>query len=249
MKKYSEENDKGDTGEAIFQSIIRSHAIPHKIERSKDIGVDFLCEWKNGQEPTGVIFSAQVKYYPSCTASLIGKENLNSLQKYSILPTVSIDTETQDYWKLLGMPCYLFVIIPNGNSADLFYKRYTPILTGDKASQSESPFYKANDHLNFFAYADTQRRMGGFARDLYIDQMRSNYSKGMIAYLNPRRLGLDQFPDADSDVYFKDIFQEYKINLEDTFERLRSVLGDTNELQAIPSQPPPDDDSDLNSNQ
>lgn len=60
--------------------------------------------------------------------------------------------------------------------------------------------------------------------------------------MNPRRLGLGQFPDQDKDVFFKDIFQEYKINFEDTFEQLRSALGSGDEQQAIPSQPPPEDE-------
>jgi len=238
MKQFSETNDKGDMGESIFESLIRPYAVPHSIGRSKDIGVDFLCEWKNGTQPTGVIFAVQVKYYPEHTATLIEKDrNLNLLDKYIIAPTISIDSETQEYWKLLGMPAYLFVVIQKNNSVNVFYKRYTPILTGNMASQPRSPFFKANNEWSFLAFADMSRKVGGFVRDLYIDQMRANYNKGQIAYMNPRRLGLEQFPNQDDDVFFKDIFQEYKNNFKETFERLRSVLGNSNDNnQGVPSK-------------
>ncbi len=236
MKKYSKEKEKGNRGESIFETVVGPFTIPHKIDGSKDIGVDYLCEWKNSDEPTGVIFAAQVKYYPAKKAVRVDRDrHLNLLERYKIVPTISIGQQTQNYWKLLGLPCYLFVIIPRGDSVDMFYKRYTPIVNG-KASQPRSPFYKANKRLTFLAFADTKKKIGGFARDLYIDQMRSNYNKGLIAYLNPRRLGLEQFPDKDRDVYFRDIFKEYKINFEDTFEQLRSVLGADDEPQAIPSK-------------
>lgn len=241
-KKFSKEREKGNRGELTFDLIVSSHVITHKIDGSKDIGVDYFCEWKNDDEPTGVIFAVQVKNYPSRKAVSVGKDRrLNLLEMYKITPTISIDQQTQDYWNLLGMPCYLFIAIPKGNSVDLFYKRYTPIVNG-KASQSRSAFYKVNDQFRFFAFADPERNVGGFARDLYIDQMRSNYNKGLIAYLNPRRLGLEQFPDKDTDVYFRDIFKEYKVNFEDTFEQLRSVLGADDQLRAIPSEPPNDEE-------
>lgn len=244
MKQFSESNDKGDMGESIFESLIRPYAIPHKIGRSKDIGVDFLCEWKNGTQPTGVIFAVQVKYYPEHITTFIEKDkNFNLLDKYSLSPSISIDSETQEYWKLLGMPTYLFIVVQKDNSVSMFYKRYTPILTGNRASQPRSPFFKANNEWSLLAFADMSRKIGGFARDLYIDQMRANYNKGQIGYMNPRRLGLEQFPDQDKDVFFKDIFQEYKINFEETFERLWSVLGnDSYEDQAVPSKAPEEDE-------
>jgi hypothetical protein len=234
---------KGNVGENLFEAIISPHAIPHKIEGSKDVGVDYFCEWINNNEPTGIVFVAQVKFYPAAKANFIGTDNrLNLLDKYRITPSISIDEDTQEYWNLLGMPCYLFVYISNEKSGDLFYKRYTPIVNG-KASQSESDFFKVNDELKFHAFTDTVKHIGGFARDLYIDQMRSNYNKGLIAYLNPRRLGLQQFPDADTDIYFRDIFQKYKANFENTFRQLGSVFGTNGELQATPSEAAPDDEA------
>ncbi len=239
MKKYPHATTKGNVGEALFESLIGPFATPHKIDASKDIGIDYLCEWKNKDKPTGIIFIAQVKYYTSKEAIFVARDqNLNLMNIYKITPTVSINRETQEYWSLFGLPCYLFVIIPRGNHADLFYKRYTPILH-HKAIELRSPFYKANDQLRFLAYSNPQSKIGGFARDLYIDQMRSNYNKGLIGYLNPRNLGLAQFPDKDTDVYFRDIFQEYKLSFEDTFKQLELVFGENSEQQAIPSEAPP----------
>jgi hypothetical protein len=235
-KQYTDNAKKGIQGEAFFEFIIAKYSIPHKIDRSKDLGIDFLCEWVNDNKPTGVVFSAQVKYYPSRLATKVGKEiKLNLLDKYKLEPSISVDSRTQEYWKLLGMPCYLFIVIQKGNSIDLFYKRYTPIING-KGTEERSAFYKVNDELIFLAFAKGD--IGGFARDLYIDQIRANYNKGLIAYLNPRRLGLGQFPNVDKDVYFKDLFKEYKANFEDAFEQLNLVLNKNSKLEAIPSLPP-----------
>lgn len=237
-KNYSKSNDKGDIGELIFETFIRKYATPHKIDRSKDIGVDFLCEWKNNDQPTGVIFAVQIKYFPSHIATFIDKDsNLNLLDRYKISPNISINKSTQEYWKLLRMPIYLFIVIEKDNEVDLFYKRFTPILTGNMASQPRSPFFKVNDKRVFLAFADKTNKIGGFVRDLYIDQIRANYNKGQITYMNPRRLGLHQFPDKDRDVFFKDIFNEYKINFLDTFESLRLVLDqEIDTEQAVPSK-------------
>lgn len=233
-KKYSESNKKGNKGESLFESIVGDYVISHKI--TKDIGIDFLCEWVNGEDPTGIVFAVQVKNFSSKLATKIGKDRrLNLLDQYKIEPSITINSRTQEYWRLLGMPCYLFVIIQNNKSVDLFYKRYTPIVEG-KAIEPRSPFYKANDDLQFLAFAEDS--IGGFARDLYIDQIRVNYYKGLIVYLNPRRLGLKQFPDTDRDVYFKDIFEEYKANFEETYRQLSSVFGNSNQLEATPSAPP-----------
>jgi len=238
MKKYSNTNTKGNKGESIFVSVISDYAVPHQIERSNDIGVDFLCEWKNGESPTGVVFAVQVKYRSDRTAKFVKKDlRLNHLNEYTISPSISIDKDTTEYWKLLGMPTYLFVIIPNESSVDIFYKRYTPILTGNKTPQAEMPFYKVNDGLSFLPFSNMDNKVGGFTRDLYIDQIRANYSKGQITYMNPQLLGLNQFPAQDKDIVFRDIFDEYQINFEETFEQLRKVFAD--EYQAQPSEAPP----------
>ena len=56
-KKYTEILARGSKGEAFFESLIVDYAIPHRIARQNDLGVDFLCEWIHGDRPTGILFS------------------------------------------------------------------------------------------------------------------------------------------------------------------------------------------------
>ena len=60
-KQYTSEARRGIKGEAFFETLIVDHAIPHRIARQNDLGVDFLCEWTHGERPCGVLFTAQVK--------------------------------------------------------------------------------------------------------------------------------------------------------------------------------------------
>jgi len=108
------------------------------------------------------------------------------------------------------MPVYLFAICDTGQEMSVFYKRYTPILTEpNKSPDFYSEFYKVNNGSEFLAFADSAKQTGGFARDLFIDYIRCHYSKGFIMYVNPRTMGLQQFPDQE-DAIFKDLFDTYK---------------------------------------
>jgi hypothetical protein len=64
-KKYTESARRGIKGEAFFESLVVDHAIPHRIARQNDLGIDFLCEWIYGDCPKGILFLAQVKTRPS----------------------------------------------------------------------------------------------------------------------------------------------------------------------------------------
>jgi hypothetical protein len=44
-KQYTNEARRGIKGEAFFETLIVDHAIPHRIARQNDLGVDFLFEW------------------------------------------------------------------------------------------------------------------------------------------------------------------------------------------------------------
>ena len=48
-------------GEAFVESILSEYAIVHKIDGSKDVGLDMLCEWVKGESPTQILFAIQVK--------------------------------------------------------------------------------------------------------------------------------------------------------------------------------------------
>ncbi len=63
--------------------------------------------------------------------------------------------------------------------------------------------YRVDDGAKFRAFADEERRTKGFARDLFIDLMRWSYFKGSIAWMNPRKLGLQQFPEEAN------VFEEF----------------------------------------
>lgn len=99
-------------------------------------------------------------------------------------------------------------------NVDCYYKRFTPVLTQADKNQSDLCFYKVNHSNSFIAFADSQRKTGGFARDLFIDYIRWNYYKGSIAYLNPREIGLNQFPAKN---IFPELFQAYQDKIISTY--------------------------------
>lgn len=54
-----------------------------------------------------------------------------------------------------------------------YYKRFTDVLPQDAIDMSKidyySDFYKVNDSHKFRAFSDPDKRIKGFARDLFID--------------------------------------------------------------------------------
>src|SRR5262245_5346970 len=133
-KQYTENARRGIKGEAFFESLIVQHAIPHRIARQNDLGIDFLCEWVYGDRPSGILFLAQVKTTRSTEikAKAVGQSSLNGLNQYTLTGVENIDERTLTYWRGLGLPAFLFYVIENGSSGhvDCFHKRYTPRLDG-----------------------------------------------------------------------------------------------------------------------
>jgi hypothetical protein len=201
-KKYSEAAKRGIKGEAFFESLIVDHAIPHRIARQNDLGIDFLCEWIYGDRPTGLLFCAQVKTTTSETIACVsaGRSELNGLAEYRLTGAEKIDERTINYWKGLGLPAFLFYIVdcaPAGlNRLECYYKRYTPILDGRPCEADNAGcerFHKASDGSTFLAFADAKNEVGGFARDLIVDYARMCYSKGHLVELTPSKLGFWPF--------------------------------------------------------
>jgi hypothetical protein len=226
-KKYTKKIQLSIKGEAFFESLVSNYCIPHKIAGPKDLGMDYICEWTFGDKPTGVIFGVQIKTYSQNSVSITfqGKETkLNGLEKFKIT-NIRIDKKTEIYLKGLEIPIYLFALIPDNEeykSFTSYYKRLTLSLFG-KYSQSDLPFYKANEGLRFFSYREPLKdRQGGFTRDLYIDYMRLTYYKGSITYLEPLKIGLRQFPEKEA--IFEDLFNEYKDRIIPLHERLKRFL-------------------------
>lgn len=200
-KQIPETARRGIRGEAYFESLIVEHALPHRINREKDVGTDFLCEWIFGDVPTGLLFSAQVKTTTrnTVTPCLLGQEHeLNHLQEYQMKKASSIaqiSNETIDYWKGLNLPAYVFLVLEGETLSDgleCYYKRYTPKIDGRIGSQkwsSTKPFFQVSNGARFLAFADTEEQTGGFARDLMMDYLRLSYARGHLLDLTPDTFG------------------------------------------------------------
>lgn len=205
-KRYTKRARRGIKGEAFFETLIVDHAIPHRIARQNDLGVDFLCEWIYGDRPTGILFSAQVKATTKdevkCRAVEIS--DFNGLLKHTLIGAKKIDERTINYWKGLGLPAFLFYVIENGCNGETclecYHKRYTPLLDGHSSPDDESgskSFFKVSNGSRFLAFADFQKEIGGFARDLIMDYVRLSYSKGHVVQLTPSQLGFWPFLDKE----------------------------------------------------
>src|SRR2546428_458776 len=103
----------------------------------------------------------------------------------------------------------------------MYYKRFTHVLTKNGTQENER-FYRVDHGMRFKAFADDDRKTQGFARDLFIDLMRWSYYKGSIAWMNPRKLGLQQFPEKDN--VFNDLFRDYQSQICDTYAHTRKHL-------------------------
>lgn len=196
-KQFTESAQGGIKGEAFFESLIVDYAIPHRIARQNDLGVDFLCEWVYGGKPSGILFIAQVKYSTSdtITEKYENKLGLNGLKIFWLIGARKPKPPTIKYWKGLGLPAYLFMIVENKsdgkNHINCYYKRYTPLMAPKPGSPDKKDgigtrtFHYVNEGGKFQAF----NNKGGFARDLLIDYIRLSYSKGIIVPLNLKRLG------------------------------------------------------------
>jgi len=236
-KKYTENARRGIKGEAFFESLIVDHAIPHRIARQNDLGIDFLCEWVYGDRPRGFLFLVQVK----CTTSehikseFISQSRLNGLDIYKLKGAKKVDERTINYWKGLGLPAFLFIIIENrlNEKSDLecYYKRYTPLLDDRSSPDDEDgtkSFHRANNGGRFLAFANPESEIGGFARDLIIDYVRLSYSRGHILQLTPEQLGFWPFPNKDNPEaahFFSDIFKWNRGKFEETYEWMKILLS------------------------
>ena len=102
-----------------------------------------------------------------------------------------------------------------------YYKRFTSVLTKGVSQNSES-FYKANNGTAFNAFANPEKQIQGFARDLFIDVIRWSYFKGSITYLNPRSIGLKQF--WESNAVFVDLLKDYRDQVFLTYTNTKGFL-------------------------
>lgn len=247
-KKYTKQAKAGIKGEAFFESLISDYSIPHHVVGPKDLGIDYFCEWVFGDKPTGILYGVQVKTLSADNAKpkFIGlNANLNELAIYEIpSPLLKIDDRVQNYWRGLGIPIFLFVIIypeplDHKSQFDCYYKRFTPILTSSVIQGVTERYYKVNKGSTFLAFADYESKKYGFARDLFIDLIRCSYSKGSISYVSPRTLGLEQFPEEDA--IFVDLYNDYSQNIIQTYKKTERYLKGIMDTIVAPTAAPPDE--------
>jgi len=233
-KKYTVQAKTAIKGEAFFESLVSDYCIPHRVVGPKDIGIDYVCEWVYGDEPSGILFAVQVKTFPKeregVTIEPRGVEtSLNGLRKHRIVNTnLKVDDRTLHYWHGLGMPIYLFAIVkmPSSDgveSLDCYYKRYTSALTRERTGAKDpyEPFYLVNTGSRFIAFKNEKRRTQGFARDLFIDHVRWCYYNGSISFLDPAKLGLRQFSPRRQ---FWDLFRDYESQIRAAYKETQDLL-------------------------
>ena len=239
-KKFTAQAKGGIKGEAFFEAVVADYCLPHHLVGPKDLGIDYICEWVFGDKPTGILFAVQVKAFS--TESLAARKsqlkylrvgNRNRLPTYKISNNLlgEIKDETWLYWQGLGIPVYLFVVIyptfhAQSDQFDVYYRRLTEVLTVPELTpdliEEQNVYYKVYEKGAFLAFADNARKENGFARDLFVDVMRCRYFKGSIAWVNPRSLGLQQFPEEHA--VFDALFEQYRPNLEATFEKTKRFI-------------------------
>ena len=258
-KHFTAQAKAGIKGESFFESLVSECSLPHHIVGSKDLGIDYICEWVYGDRPSGILYAVQVKTFSQHNVKIndLGHDCRNQLLRHSIKHNrLKINAKTQRYWRGLGMPVYLFVIVYSKSQGhigrlDCYYQRFAPILTTN-ATEEQAYFYKVNDGTTFLAFADQKTKTGGFARDLFIDLMRCSYSKGSISYISPRIIGLEQFPDEDA--VFSELFGEYREIIRITYDKTIKFLehsgvtdsggSSASEFIAVPTAGPPEDEDD-----
>lgn len=215
LPKILESFRTGNRGEAFLEFIMSKHCLMHKTVGYKDVGIDYICEWLNGNIPSRILFGIQVKTSERSDIKLISKgtnRGLNELEKFLIEPLpFKIKPETFAYWEGLEIPLYLFSIIKNSeNNFDCYYLRLTPILHKTNNNKLEEIkkgiFFKGNKNSDFINSVKKEKMNGGFVRDLFIDSVRCSYENGNISYRNPKDFGLDNWP--KDTVIFPDVLGE-----------------------------------------
>lgn len=259
-KKFTAQAKAGIKGEAFFEALVSDYSLPHHIVGSKDLGIDYICEWVYGDQPTGVLYAVQVRTLSQQNVELEdlrSESENNKLPRYKISnKLLNIDERTLQYWRGFGMPVYLFVIVYSESHVrdgrfDCYYKRFTSVLTTQK-TQDEEDFYQVNKGTTFRAFADQTKQTNGFTRDLFVDLIRCYYSKGSISYISPRDIGLKQFPEENA--VFQGVIDEYQQSICRTYEKTKRFIdtlcenhsggSSDQETLAVPSAEASEDDID-----
>lgn len=198
----------GNMGEAFVESVLSEYAIVHKIDGSKDVGLDMLCEWVKREKPTQLLFGIQVKTTRKMLKTKVKTNGANFLDGYK--KHISVGKATLEYWSGFDFPVFVFLVtVAENETKILYYKRYTSILH-EKQEPKKEPFYLALKDDKFQAYVPgttTWPKTGGFCRDLFFDSLRCQHSKGLLSGVDPRNLGLEGWT---KDALYKGVYDQYK---------------------------------------
>ncbi len=231
LPKVLESYRTGNRGEAFLEFIMSKYCLMHKIVGYRDVGIDYICEWLNGDTPSRILFGIQVKTSERKDIKLEDKgrnKKLNDLKRFSIKPLhFKIKPETINYWSKLEIPLYLFSVIKNSeDSFDCYYLRLTPILhkkNGNKLEEiKKGIFFKANRNSEFIDLVKKESKSGGFVRDLFIDSIRCSYQNGNISYRDPKDFGLEKnWPES---TIFPDVLGENDTDYAENVKKGLSLL-------------------------
>lgn len=236
MALYMKGKQQGNKGESLIESVLSENAIVHHIDGSKDIGLDMLCEWVSGENPTQLLFGIQAKTYSNLNLQPVGeKSRLNLLEEFSGSGGVYIEEKTLSYWRGFDFPVFLFLV--DADNWRIYYKRYTPILHKLQTVKNE-PFYLVSARSGEFkAYVDGSDRTGGFCRDLFFDHLRCQHNKGLLSGIDPKDLGLKGWK---KDVLYKKVYDQYLDKIMGTFSKYEALL-DQHLAEPSPAEPDSED--------
>lgn len=209
LPKVLESHRTGNRGESFLEFIMSKHCLMNKVVGHRDVGVDYICEWLNGDTPSRILFGIQVKTTEREDVEVIDKginRRLNELEKVELKPPpFDIEEKTFEYWKGLNIPLYLFLVKKESdeNIFNTYYTRLTPVLHRKDGSVTNKineikngVFFKANEGSEFRAVVSKDKMDGGFVRDLFIDSVRCSYQSGSVSYRDPKESEINWPSDA-----------------------------------------------------
>ncbi|MBI2032338.1 MAG: DUF4365 domain-containing protein [Candidatus Levybacteria bacterium] len=211
MTFYLNSKQKGNKGEALVESFLSEYAIVHRIDGSKDVGIDMICEWVNGEKPTQLMFAIQVKSLNIRLELKSKKSRLNFLEEYR--GSITIKQATLEYWKGFDFPVFVFLV--DLKKLKIYYKRYTSVVHG-LINHTKEPFYLVMEDNEFHAYVEGEKHTWGFCRDLFFDHLRCQHNKGMLSGIDPSNLGLRGW---SKEALYEGVFDQYKDKIRATYNK------------------------------
>jgi hypothetical protein len=97
LPKITESQNTGERAANFLSSVFTKFCIVIPVPQARDIGIDFICELKQGGYPTGKLFNIQCK----------GKE---AIEIEGDVIRVTISVTTINYWLIQRNPTLLIVV-------------------------------------------------------------------------------------------------------------------------------------------